>query len=165
MSGAAVVADLRRMIGRELDGLQRQLELYPDDASVWALPEGIPNSAGTLALHLVGNLRHFIGAHLGGSGYVRDREGEFGDRDLPRSELLARVDAARTEVLGALDGMDPALLERPFTMPNGASAPIGRFLLHLAVHLGYHLGQLDYHRRVVTGDPASASMMGVQTLV
>ncbi|MEZ4417714.1 MAG: DinB family protein [Gemmatimonadota bacterium] len=164
MSDRALLDDLRVIIGRDLDGLQRELELYPDDASVWVLPEGVPNSAGTLALHLVGNLRHFIGALLGGSGYVRDREAEFGDRDLPRSELITRIDAARTEVLGALDRMSPDVLDDPFAMPNGASAPFGRFLVHLAVHLGYHLGQVDYHRRMVTGEGASAQMLGLKAL-
>ncbi len=80
---------IRRCMLRDLDGMLAELDGYPDDASVWALPDGIANSTGTLALHLAGNLRHFVGGQLGGTGYVRDRDAEFADRGLSRDELRA----------------------------------------------------------------------------
>lgn len=149
MTGAALAAIVRR----ELRALERELVAYETDDQVWALPAGLPNSAGTLALHAAGNLQGFIGAVLGGSGYVRDRDGEFTRRGVSRTELideLRRADAAVESVLAAIT---PGQLEEeyPIAVAN-RRLNTGEFLLHLAAHLAYHLGQVDYHRRVVTGD-------------
>src|SRR6185295_2575620 len=111
-----MIQDLKTLFLRDLDVLKREVELYPDDASLWTLPEGLPNRAGTLALHLAGNLRHFVGAILGGSGYVRDRDAEFALRDVPREEVLSLVAAARTEVAAALDALAPATLDELYPL-------------------------------------------------
>lgn len=143
---------LRRVLLRELRTIQAELDAYPDDASVWRCPPGIENSAGTLTLHLVGNLRYFVGARLGGTAYVRDRDEEFSARDLSRDDLRARIAAAITEVDRALAHLEPGRLTAEFPDPvGGVRLSTGQFLLHLTAHCGYHLGQLDYHRRVVTG--------------
>jgi uncharacterized damage-inducible protein DinB len=148
----SVQADYARFFGRELATVRDQLLAYPDNSSVWALPNGLPNSAGTLALHIAGNLRWFIGAQLGGSGYVRDRDAEFASRDVDRAELVRKIEAASDEVTRALATLDDARLDEPFPLEvAGVRLPTGRFIGHLAVHLGYHLGQMDYHRRIVTG--------------
>src|SRR5439155_24275894 len=115
---------------------------------------GLPNSAGTLALHLAGNLRHFVGGQLGATGYVRNRDAEFATRDLPRAELLALIDRAIEEVETTLSSLRDQNLARPFPLVvANCSMLTGDFLVHLASHLAYHLGQVDYHRRAVTGDP------------
>ncbi len=156
---------VRRVLLRELGTLATELDAYPDDDSVWMCPPGLPNSAGTLTLHLVGNLRHFVGARLGGSGYVRDREEEFAARNLPRHALRARIDAAATEVGAALASCDAASLAREFPDPVGrARLGTGMLLLHLVAHTGYHLGQLDYHRRVVTGRPQGVGALAPAAL-
>lgn len=140
------------IVDRELETLARELEAYPDDEAVWRLPDGLPNSAGTLVLHLCGNLRHFLGARLGGDGYVRDRPAEFATRDLPRTALLAEIAATRRAAGAALDGADEAPLAEEYPEPVGGHRfAAGDFLLHLVAHLAYHLGQVDYHRRAVTG--------------
>lgn len=156
---------LRTLILRDLDALVRELNAYPDEASVWARPEGIPNSAGTLALHMAGNLHHFFGAILGDDGYVRDREGEFGDRDVPRAQMVARIRAAARAVDRVLSQMDPAELERPFPVELSAGRPpTGLFLAHLATHLSYHLGQVDYHRRLTTGDGTGVDALSLRAI-
>lgn len=153
-------ADLSKLFLRDLDGLAAEVRLYPDDATVWHEVPGCPNSGGTLVLHLVGNLRHFVGAVLGGSGYVRQRELEFSTRGRSREELLALVAAARAEVAEALAKLDPAGLDAVYPITLGdQSLPTGLFLLHLTVHLGFHLGQIDYHRRASTGDRTSAGVI------
>lgn len=160
-----VIQDVRRILLRDLDTLAEQLRRYSDEAQIWAPLGEIPNSAGTLTLHLTGNIQHYIGAVLGGSGYVRDRPGEFADRGVPRSELLARVEATRTAIQDGLSGLDPARLDEPFPVPiAGTTLPIGRQLLHFATHFAYHLGQLDYHRRVVTGDAGAVGAQSVPAL-
>ncbi|HEX5724110.1 MAG TPA: DUF664 domain-containing protein [Longimicrobiaceae bacterium] len=148
---------LLHVLTRELRALRRQVEAYPDDESPWRMLPGISNPGGTLALHLSGNLRHFVGALLGGSGYVRDRDAEFSTRSLTRRELTERIDATLAEVTAALDGRE---LEPDADFPGpvmGMAVRTDEFLLHLAAHLAYHLGQVDYHRRIVTGGgPAGA---------
>lgn len=159
------IDDLSRVLVRDLRTLAAELDAYPDDASVWACPPGIPNSAGTLVLHLAGNLRHFVGARLGGTGYVRDRAAEFAARGLSRADLRALVDAAAVEVGAALAGLDPRRLDDEFPDAiGGVRLATGRFLLHLVAHTGYHLGQIDYHRRMVTGDARGVGAVPVAAL-
>jgi hypothetical protein len=93
MTAPVIAAHLKAIILRELRALRREVEAYPDDASVWAVPAGISNSCGTLVLHLVGNLRTYVGKAIGGIAYERDRLREFSARDLPRAELLREIDA------------------------------------------------------------------------
>jgi len=154
--------DLRRILLRDVAAAQREIEAYDREADLWVCPPGIPNSAGTLALHLAGNLQHFIGAQLGGTGYVRNREAEFGSRDVPRAVLLDRLAQAAEAVDRTLAGMSEAQLADPYPLEvGGVRLPTGRFLLHLGTHFAYHLGQLDYHRRVVTGVAAG---IGAQSM-
>jgi uncharacterized damage-inducible protein DinB len=156
---------LRRVLRRDLATLQAQLDAYGDEQALWRPVPGIMNSGGTLALHLAGNVRHFIGAQLGGTRYVRDRDAEFTRRDVPRSELRDLVAAARVEVDATLARLDDDALDQPYPVAvGGARLSTGQFLVHLATHFAYHLGQLDYHRRVVTGGGAVPGMQGPAAL-
>lgn len=157
---------LRRILLRDLRGAQEQLAAYPDDESVWALPEGVNNSAGTLALHMAGNLRHFIGAQLGGSGFVRDRDAEFSRRDVARADLVTELKAAAEEVEVALTPLDDEALEAEYPLAFGdIRLETGMFVTHLATHLAYHLGQMDLHRRVVTGEAKAVPTLTFKDLV
>jgi hypothetical protein len=144
---------VQAMLLRELAAVQRSVEAYPDDASLWALPEGLPNAGGTIVLHLAGNLQHFVGAVLGGNGYRRDREAEFARRDVPRAELVVELENTVNAVRQTLPTLREESLGQPYPVKVGGQVlSTGVVLVHLATHLAYHLGQLDYHRRVVTGD-------------
>lgn len=140
------------ILDRDLGRLEEQLRAYPSDASVWTVAGSTKNSAGTLALHMVGNLEHYVGAVLGGTAYVRDREAEFAERDLPREELYRRIAACRTTLSSTLPGLSDAALLAPY--PTESPMGLGdeaahTFLLHLAAHFSWHLGQVDYHRRLL----------------
>ena len=140
------------ILDRDLGRLAEQLEAYPDQESIWIVAGTTKNSAGTLALHMVGNLEHFIGTVMGGTGYVRDREAEFGDRDIPRAELLSRIATCRATINGTLGVADDEAVLRPYPgeSPRGLGEETAHtFLLHLTAHFSWHLGQIDYHRRVV----------------
>jgi uncharacterized damage-inducible protein DinB len=156
---------LGTLILRELRAVRREIEAYPDDASVWRPVPGIPNTGGTLALHLAGNLQHFFGAILGRDGYKRDRESEFSRRDVARRELLAGLDAAAASVERTLRDLtnDDLTATYPESIANRTFST-GAFLLHLFSHLAYHLGQLDYHRRAVTGDSLGVDAVSVREL-
>jgi len=164
--GSLPVRDaLRTLILRELRAVRREIERYPDDATVWRAVPGIPNTAGTLALHLAGNLQHFLGAALAGDGYVRDRDAEFSRRDVPRDELLAEVDRAREAVAVGMDALtDDALAGEYPEAIGGRTFVTADMLVHLAAHLAYHLGQLDYHRRIVTGDGRTVNAVAAKDL-
>ncbi|HEY3935398.1 MAG TPA: hypothetical protein VGL65_12365 [Gemmatimonadales bacterium] len=156
---------VKRCLLRDLAGFGLELDAYPNDATVWALPPGVSNSTGTLTLHGCGNLRHFIGAILGKSGYVRDREAEFAVRGLARVELEMLIAVTRDEVGRALDHLEPDLLTRNFPVPIGTvTLSTERFLVHLATHLTYHLGQADMHRRIVTGQSNGLGTVAVPPL-
>lgn len=139
---------------RELVSVKKEIEGYEREEDLWRTPPGISNSTGTLALHLAGNLQHFIGAVLGRTGYVRDRDAEFARRGVPRAELLRELDATIAVVEQTFAGLDDSVLAGEFPVPIGPTqVQTGDWLIHLASHLGYHLGQIDYHRRLVNGDP------------
>ena len=152
---------LALLFDKDLATLRTELESYPDDASVWKVEPGISNSAGTLVLHLTGNLKHFVGATLGKSGYVRDRDAEFADRDLPREALLQRIDETREVVAKTFGALAESVLDQPFPgkgPPALGDAPTaGSLLIYMYGHFAYHLGQVNYHRRLVAdgGRPAA----------
>jgi uncharacterized damage-inducible protein DinB len=153
------------MMLRDLRALDREIAAYPDDETLWLTPNGISNSAGNLALHVAGNLQHFIGARLGDSGYVRNREKEFATRAATRAELVAELVRAKQAVHAALSDRDPA--SAPPVFPDqiaGKTMTSEVFLLHLVAHLAYHLGQVDYHRRITTGDAKTVDTVSVSTL-
>ncbi|MGE0354344.1 MAG: DinB family protein [Gemmatimonadales bacterium] len=160
-----LIDSVRTLILRDLALLRREVEAYPIEGQLWAQPPGIPNAAGTLALHCAGNLRHYVGARLGGTDYLRDRPAEFNRRDVPRKEILAEIDAAAADVGSALERLTEVDLTLDFPeVVGGVRVATGEFLVHLAGHLLYHVGQIDYHRRVVTGDAKGLGAVRVADL-
>lgn len=144
--------DLVKLFDRELDKLIAELELFESEAALWAGAAGVSNAAGNLALHIVGNLNQYIGVRLGGTDYLRDRSAEFGSRDIPRHELIARVSATKTMLETVLVRLDAAQLEEIYPEEVLGYAMTTRYLLiHLYGHLNYHLGQVNYLRRVQHG--------------
>lgn len=157
--------NIETVVTRELRAIRREVEAYPDEASIWRAVPGMPNTGGTLALHAAGNIQHFFGAILGKDGYVRNRDAEFARRDVPREELLRGLDAAIASVERTLRGLTDADLAKPYPEPIAKRTVATHvFLLHLATHLAYHLGQLDYHRRAATGDTKGADAVSVREL-
>ena len=159
------VAWIRLLVLRELASFSTELDLFPDERLVWTTAPGVTNPAGTLALHVAGNLQYYVGAVLGGTGYVRDRDREFGARNVPRSELsggLRRTSTVVGETLSALPNESLAL-EYPDVL-GGVRVPTGLFLLHLEAHLAHHLGQAGYLRRLLTGENRSSGAVPIKAL-
>jgi uncharacterized damage-inducible protein DinB len=156
---------LRKIMLRDLRAFARELVLFPDEAALWSVVPGISNSAGNLALHVAGNLQHFIGQVLGGSDYLRDREREFAQRSGSREELLALLGRAEAAVESVLPDLDEQALASPYpAAPGGLAVPTGTWLLHLTAHLAFHLGQIGMLRRALTGSAATSGAMGLQEL-
>lgn len=141
---------LKSLYIRDLDRLYKEVESYQTDNNLWKTLPGTSNSGGNLALHLIGNLNIFICGQIGESGYVRDRSAEFNRKDVPRAELLGMITATKTGVVKALNTVSDEELAENYTLrvfPE--TMTVGWFLFHLQSHLTYHLGQVNYHRRVV----------------
>lgn len=148
------------MLNRDLSALRREVEAYQDEADLWRAAPGITNTAGTLALHLTGNLQHYFGACLGHTGYVRDRPAEFSRRGVARAELIREIEAARDAVTAGLRSLDSSRMAAAFpeTIAD-AEVTTAEYLVHLTTHFAYHLGQIDYHRRLVTGSETTIGAM------
>jgi uncharacterized damage-inducible protein DinB len=159
-----ITEDFAAVLVRDLEGLERELALYPDDYTLWVTPEGIANSGGNLALHIAGNIQHFIGHEMGGLSYRRDREAEFGRRSGSRAELIEQVRQAAAAVNDVLPRLTQEQLDAPFDAHAGVVVTTRRFLLHLCTHAAFHVGQIGYLRRIVTGDSRSTNTVSAGRL-
>lgn len=164
-SNGALRNDMTTLLVRELEGLRREIELFPDDASLWRTIPGITNSAGNLALHVAGNLQHYVGRVLGATAYVRNRELEFGRNSGSKNDVLLEIEAA----IGAVRDVLPRLSEGRFGAEypeavNGMRFQTDRFLLHLCTHAAFHLGQAGYLRRALTGQNHSSGPIPLKSV-
>ena len=141
---------LTGLFERDLQRLKTEIELYRVEENIWLVKEVIGNSAGNLCLHLIGNLSHFIGAILGNTGYVRHREDEFSLKNIPRQDLVTNIENCRLIVKTTLAKLTADDLEKEFPQQVfDRSINAEMMLMHLSTHLTYHLGQINYHRRLL----------------
>ncbi|MFY7814303.1 MAG: DinB family protein [Chryseobacterium taeanense] len=145
-----MIENIRSLFTRDLNKLKTEIELYRNEETIWKTDKNISNSAGNLCLHLVGNLNNYIGAILGNSGYVRNRELEFSLKDVPRAELIQQIENTIEIVNSSLERLSTEDLHKEYpSEPLGYKMTTGYFLVHLFGHLSYHLGQINYHRRLL----------------
>ena len=135
--------------------LHQQVGAFPDDAALWQVLPGVTNSAGNLVLHLEGNLREYIGRQLGEISYSRNRPLEFSASGLSRSELGTRVMQLADKIPAVIEGLSSEQMARQYPeVVLAGPLSTGEFLIHLYGHLNWHLGQVDYLRRILTGQGA-----------
>ncbi|MCE2846290.1 MAG: DUF1572 domain-containing protein [Sphingobacteriales bacterium] len=144
------ITDVKHIILRDVGVLIDELDQIPEE-QLWKTLPGITNSAGTLIVHLCGNLRHFIGAILGQDGYKRDRDREFSGEPISKKEVYHMVRVTLLALEQAFDKLSPEMLEleMPGTPPHHKGRPVGFFLMQLSTHLSRHTGQLNYLRRIL----------------
>ena len=143
---------LSELFERDLNKLKEEINLYKDESYIWDVKGEIKNSAGNLTLHLLGNLNHFIGAILGNSGYVRNRDEEFSDNHVQRTEIIGNIDKTIGIIKSTLLKVSDQQLKKDYpikVLKNKETMRTEFFLIHLLGHLNYHLGQLNYHRRLI----------------
>jgi uncharacterized damage-inducible protein DinB len=139
------------ILERDLNKLKEEIHQYNNQDDLWKVVPGIANSGGNLILHLVGNLRHFIGAVLGNTGYVRNRDLEFSTKNTSVAELDAMIEITIVEITTTLQQLDPLVLGKEFPKEvGGMKRDTAYILLHLLAHFSYHLGQVNYHRRIIS---------------
>ena len=141
---------LRTLFERDIQRVKTEIESYKNEENMWKLDGEILNSAGNLCLHLIGNLNHFIGAEIGKTGYIRERELEFSQKNIPRQELIEKLEQVTKIVDDSIESLSEEELHQLSTSPKFAEKQTVLFLLlHLHAHLNYHLGQINYHRRLL----------------
>jgi len=143
-------SSLAELFERDLTKALEELKAYAKEENLWLVEGEITNTAGNLFLHICGNLRHFIGSVLGDSGYIRRREDEFGLKNVKRSEIQAELKTTRKMLSEVLPSLSEEQLDSPFPINVfGKEMTTRFFLIHLYGHLNYHLGQINYHRRLL----------------
>ena len=145
-----ITESLKSLYDRDLNKLKTEIEAYQNEENLWKIDKNISNSAGNLCLHLIGNLNHFIGGQLGNTGYIRHRELEFSLKDVPRTELIEKIEATIKMIDTALNQLTEEDLKKEYPLIVFEDTMTrGYFLIHLISHLDYHLGQINYHRRLL----------------
>ena len=145
-----LVQTMKTLFARDLSKLRKEIESYKHESNLWIIDKAIANSPGNLCLHLVGNLNTYIGKELGGTGYIRDRDLEFSQKNIPQAALLKMIDETIATVDMALETLTEQKLEEEYpVIVFTEKMTTGFFLVHLIAHLSYHLGQINYHRRLL----------------
>mgnify|MGYP003525878746 CR=1 FL=1 len=145
-----LIETLKTLFNRDLNQLKTEIESYQNESDIWKTQKGIVNSAGNLCLHLVGNLNTYIGAEFGKTGYIRNRPLEFSLKDIPRAELLSKIEETIVVVDNALNTISEEELKKEYPLLVFENKTSTEFMLvHLTTHLAYHLGQINYHRRLL----------------
>ncbi len=135
---------------RDLDKIITEISSFENENDIWKIKEGILNSAGNLALHIIGNLNHFIGTTLGHTGYVRNRDEEFSLKDIPREILIADINDLKETIKKTLSKVSSADLQNDFPIKiRDEVFSTQNMLIFLLAHLNYHLGQINYLRRML----------------
>ena len=145
-----MIEELQKLYVRDIERLQKEIEAFTSEENLWQIRGHITNPAGNLALHLVGNLSTYIGKNLGEQSYIRNREAEFASKYIPRQTLLEQIAAVKEIVRTTLQTLKPEDLDQ--TYPEnvlGYEMKTGFFLIHLLAHFSYHLGQINYIRRIL----------------
>lgn len=144
------IEHLKVLFTRDLNRLRKEVELYNNENNIWRVEKNIANSAGNLCLHLIGNLNTYIGKEIGKTDYVRNRDLEFSLKNVPRTELLAKIDETIKVINKSLDKLDEDTLKNEYPILVFEEKTSTEYLLiHLTTHLSYHLGQINYHRRLI----------------
>lgn len=141
---------LKQLFVRDLEKVKKELNLYKDESKIWVVDNNIKNSGGNLCLHLIGNLKTFIGDGLGKVAYRRDREFEFNGKGVSRAELLVGLDETIEVVEKGIASLTEADMTKDYPIQIWSKPTNMSFtIMHLQSHLNYHLGQLNYHRRLL----------------
>nr|WP_294785088.1 DinB family protein [uncultured Flavobacterium sp.] len=145
-----LIQTLQILFNRDLDKLKFEIESYENESNIWIIDKNISNSAGNLCLHLIGNLNTYVGAEIGKTGYIRNRPLEFSLKDIPKSELIQKIEDTIVVINNALDSLTETDLTAIYPqIVFEKEMTTGFFLVHLTTHLSYHLGQINYHRRLL----------------
>ncbi len=133
----------------ELENLRREISFYKHESNLWLVHSAVNNSAGNLCLHLTGNIQHFIGAIVGKTDYVRNRDAEFNDKHQSKLDLLNEIEKATEVTQLTFDTLNEEDLTKTYPIDFMGIQTTDFYLTRFLAHLSYHLGQISYHRRLL----------------
>ena len=135
---------------RDLRKVIEEINLFKNEADLWRTQGSVKNSSGNLVLHLIGGLNYHIGTNMGHTGYVRDRDQEFSRKGVERKVLVEQLEALMAMIVKTVNAMTPEDLEAEYPMLfDGEKRTNSYMLVQLLAHLNYHLGQVNYLRRII----------------
>ena len=147
--------ELSRLLERDIHRVIAQVRAFPEERLIWETLPGVSNSAGNLVLHLIGNLSEYIGRQIGGIAFTRQRPREFADKGASSFELIRNLEAVASMASQVVANLQADALAAKYPEAVlGYEMTTIHFLIHLIGHLNYHLGQIDYLRRILTGNGA-----------
>jgi len=142
--------NLTNFFERDLDKLKEEINLFKNEEDIWKIKEGITNPAGNLVTHLLGNLNHFIGKTLGHTDYVRKRDEEFSVKTIPREKLISDINSLKETIKNTLSHLSEEDLKKEFPVKiQEQTFTTQNMLIYLLAHFNYHLGQVNYLRRML----------------
>jgi hypothetical protein len=145
-----IIETLKTLYTRDLNKLKSEIESYKSEESLWRFEKSISNSAGNLCLHIIGNLNAYIGVGLAKTAYVRQRDLEFSLKNIPKAELIQRIEETIEMLEKGLKNLSPKQLKDDFPVIIWEKPTQMEYtLVHLTTHLNWHLGQINYHRRLL----------------
>jgi uncharacterized damage-inducible protein DinB len=145
-----MIETLKTLFNRDLYKLKLEIESYQNESKIWYIEKSITNSAGNLCLHIIGNLNTYIGLQIGKTNYIRNRDLEFSNKDIPKAVLIAQISATIQTVNDSLLLVSDDDLQNEYPLlVFETKTSTEFFLVHLTTHLAYHLGQINYHRRLL----------------
>lgn len=141
--------ELAELYRRDILKLKEEIENFNDESNLWQKAGGVNNSAGNLALHITGGLNWLVGTLLGNTGYMREREKEFTLRDVPKEQLIFGLDELAEMVYGVLSGLSKEAFESEYPLDFLSKRSVHFYMVNFYGHLNYHLGQVNYLRRIL----------------
>ena len=141
---------LAKFYERDLLQLITEVNLFSKEENLWKTEGSVKNSSGNLVLHIIGGLTYLVGTTLAHTGYVRDRDQEFIRKGVERTEMVAQLETLIPMISNTFNALTPEQMEADFPIffdqPNTSTSYV---LVKLLSHLNYHLGQVNYLRRVL----------------
>jgi len=135
---------------RDISKLIEEVSLFKNEEDLWRIQGSVKNPAGNLALHIIGGLNHLIGATLARTGYVRNRDQEFTRKGVERKVLVAQLEELIPMINKTINALTPEQMEAEYPIFfDKPKTSVSYVLVQLFAHLNYHLGQVNYLRRML----------------
>ena len=142
--------ELANLYERDISKLIEEINLFKNEEDLWRTTGSVKNSCGNLVLHIIGGMNYLIGTTLAHTEYVRNRDQEFIQKNVEKKELIAKLEELITIINQTLNRLTPEQMENEYPIFfDKPKTSVSYVLVQLLAHLNYHLGQVNYLRRIL----------------
>jgi hypothetical protein len=142
--------ELANFYERDISKLIEEINLFKNEEDLWRTTGSVKNSCGNLVLHIIGGMNYLIGTALAHTEYVRNRDQEFIQKNVEKKELIAKLEELITIINQTLNRLTPEQMENEYPIFfDKPKTSVSYVLVQLLAHLNYHLGQVNYLRRIL----------------